>query len=269
MTASITATAPQAVSAREDEVRYEGIKQYSVAQTLGVWAAAALPMGVLAWIVAPILDDHLSGPGNVPLIKAMLLLLTAGMVWQFVLVALLVWREQGALRWPVVRDALWLLSPRSPRTGLSGGKLWWVLLPFCLLFAVEAVLPVFGAPENRDFASFVDSDVGHKFLSGAWGWFGVLIVMQIFNTVLGEELLFRGLLLPRMKRAFGRGDWAANGTLFAAYHMHMPWLIPWTLLVDTFAIAYPSRRYQSAWIGIVVHSTQSVFFLLIILTLVM
>jgi hypothetical protein len=44
---------------------------------------------------------------------------------------------------------------------------------------------------------------------------------------------------------------------------------PWTLLVDTFAIAYPSRRYESTWIGIVVHSSQSVFFSVIILTLVL
>ena len=269
MAASITATVPQAVSVREDDVRYEGITQYSVAQILGVWAAAALPMGVLAWIVAPILDDHLSGAGRVPMIKALLLVLTAGMVWQFALVAVLVWREQGTFRWPVVRDALWLRAPRSPKTGKIGGKVWWVLVPFSLLFAVEAVLPVFDAPENRDFASFVNSDVGHAFLSGAWGWFALIVVMQIFNTVLGEELLFRGLLLPRMRRAFGRGDWAANGVVFAGYHIALPWLIPWTLLVDTFAIAYPSRRYQSTWIGIVVHSTQSVFFLVIILTLVM
>ena len=89
MATSITATASQAVSAHEEDVRYEGIKQYSVAQILGVWAAAALPMAALSWIVAPVLRDHLSGPGNVPMIKAMLLLLTAGMVWQFVLVALL------------------------------------------------------------------------------------------------------------------------------------------------------------------------------------
>lgn len=266
---NVAVAVPRGLAEASEEVdRYQAVKQYSVAQILGVWAAAALPMAALSWIVAPILKEHLSGPGTVPMIKAMLLLLTAGMVWQFVLVALLLWREQRTFRWPV-RDALWLRSPRSPKTGKVGGKLWWVLVPFSLLFAVEAVLPVIGAPENRDFASFLDSDVGQRFLSGAWGWFGVIILMQIFNTLLGEELLFRGLLLPRMKRAFGRGDWVANGTLFAAYHAHSPWLIPWTLLIDTFAIAYPSRRYQSAWIGIVVHSTQSVFFLVIVLTYVM
>ena len=72
-----------------------------------------------------------------------------------------------------------------------------------------------------------------------------------------------------MNRVFGRGDWAANGVLFAAYHLHTPWMMPATVLIDTFAIAYPSKRYQSAWIGIAVHSVQSVFFAAILLALVL
>ena len=84
-----------------------------------------------------------------------------------------------------------------------------------------------------------------------------------------EELLFRGLLLPRMQGAFGRWDWVANGFLFAGYHLHLPWVIPATLLVDTFAMAYPSRRYRSALIGIIVHSSQSVVFLALLLFLVL
>ena len=90
-TTQIAVPATHAVTDAEEEVdRYSAIKQYSVAQILGVWAAAALPMGVLAWIVAPILKDHLSGTGNVPMFKSLVLLLTAGMVWQFALVAILV-----------------------------------------------------------------------------------------------------------------------------------------------------------------------------------
>ncbi len=84
-----------------------------------------------------------------------------------------------------------------------------------------------------------------------------------------EELLFRGLLLPRMQGAFGRWDWVANGFLFAGYHLHLPWVIPATLLVDTFAMAYPSRRYRSALIGIIVRSSQSVVFLALLLFLVL
>jgi hypothetical protein len=35
-----------------------------------------------------------------------------------------------------------------------------------------------------------------------------------------------------------------------------------------FTIAYPTKRYRSAWIGIAVHSAQSVFLAILILTLV-
>ena len=37
--------------------------------------------------------------------------LTAGLVWQFALVAILVGREQHTLRWRTLRDVLWLRSP--------------------------------------------------------------------------------------------------------------------------------------------------------------
>ena len=91
--------------------------------------------------------------------------------------------------------------------------------------------------------------------------------MQIFNAVLGEDLLFRGLLLPRMNKQFGRWDWVANGVLFALYHVRVPWVIPQALL-DTFIVAYPSKRYRSALIGIIVHSAQSIVFVTLTLAVV-
>jgi uncharacterized protein len=264
-------TVPASPTARPgDEAtdRYQGIRQYSRAQVLAVWAAAALPMGLVSWVAAPQVADGLSGAGDVPMFKALLLVLTAGLVWQFLLVAGLVWFEQRSMRWSTVRGALWLRSPRSPRSGRVGGRLWLILIPLFLLFASEEFIPTVPPPTGRDLAVFFDAQTGQDFMSGNWAWFGVILVMFLFNTVLGEELLFRGLLLPRMNRAFGRGDWVANGFLFAAYHLHVPWVMPATLLIDTFAICLPSRRYQSAWIGIVVHSTQSVFFIFVLLMLI-
>ncbi|HYZ81241.1 MAG TPA: CPBP family glutamic-type intramembrane protease, partial [Solirubrobacteraceae bacterium] len=65
-----------------------------------------------------------------------------------------------------------------------------------------------------------------------------------------------------------RHDWLANGALFGLYHLHMPWAIP-SALLDTFILAYPSKRYRSALIGIVVHSAQSVVLIGIVLSLVL
>lgn len=242
------------------------IPQYAIGRILTVWAVATAPMAILAWLVAPSLASIIDGPS--PLAQALLILLAIGLIWQFVMVVWLVWREQGSLRWRVVRDALWLHSPKSPRTSRVGGRVWLVLIPLAVLFFAEQFIPTFAPVASRDFGTFLSSPAGEAFFHGAWGWYGLVIVLWIFNTVLGEELLFRGLLLPRMNGAFGRADWMVNGLLFAAYHVHMPWAMP-AILADALVLAYPTKRYKSAWIGIAVHSAQSLFLAAMVLTLVL
>src|SRR5215217_6310309 len=259
---TMTTLAPE-----QEDPRYAYVRQYSLAQILAVWAAASIPMAVLAWVVAPLLGALLGG-GDVAFIKALLLCITAGLIWQFVLTLILTRREQGTLRWSRVRDALWLLSPRDPRSGRVGGRVWLWVIPFVLLFALWEF---FGfditGPANRDLALFLDT-CGEEFFGGAWGWFAVIVVQDLFNTVLGEDLLFRGLLLPRMRGVFGRGDFVANGVLFGFYHLHQPWSIP-AALADFIYFAYPTRRWQSVWMSVIVHSAQSVFIFFIILALVL
>ena len=251
----------------EEFERYDAVKQYSLRKIVAVWAAAALPMGVLAWVVAPLLKDQFSGPE--PLIQSLLVCLTAGLIWQFVLTLILLGQEIGSFEWPRVRDALWLRPPRDPKTGRVGGRVWWWALPFLLGFAVWAVVPQLPIPSDMDLVSFMGSDTGQDFFSGAWGWFAVIVALAVFNTLLGEELLFRGLLLPRMRGVFGKRDWVANGAIFALYHLHMPWTILNTLVDGIFLDAYPSRRFQSAWMGIIVHSGQSVVVVGLVLALVL
>jgi uncharacterized protein len=257
-----TATVSRHRDPRDDVV----IPQLRLRGVLAVWAAAAVPMGLLAWVVAPLIADQLTGPA--PLGRALIVTLGAGLVWQFLLVVILIRREQGTLRWSVVREALWLRAPQNPHTGRRGGRLWLVLIPAFAAFAAEQFVPSIPAPMARDFGLFLSSDAGAAVLGGSWGWFAVLVVLWMFNTVLGEELLFRGYLLPRMAGAFGRFDWVVNGLLFAGYHVHLPWAMP-TILLDTFALALPSRRYRSALIGIAVHSTQSVFLCALVLPIVL
>lgn len=247
---------------RPDE---RALPQLSLRGIIAVWAAAALPMGLLAWVVSPWLADRMSGPGA--LSRALIITLTGGLIWQFVLVLALVWREQRTLRWSVLKDALWLRAPRAPRTGRRGGRVWLVVLPLIVAYAVEGLLVLHG-PASRDLGAFLGSHAGHTLLAGSWGWFAIIATLAVFNTVLGEELLFRGFLLPRMNGVFGRRDWLANGVLFAGYHLHAPWEIPTTLL-DTFILAYPSKRYRSALIGIAVHSAQSVLLVGLALSLVL
>ena len=214
MSTSVPPTASVRADAATSNVE---IPQLRFPGIFGIWAAAALPMAALAWLVAPLVADWFAGEGVVPMFKALMVCLTVGLVWQFILVVILVGREQRTLRWSTVREALWLRSPRSPRSGRIGGRVWLMVIPFAIAFAAfNELIPEFGAPEDRAFATLLESDAGKAFFDGAWGWYGLSLALFVFTTVLGEELLFRGYLLPRMNRAFGRGDWVVNGSFSRA-----------------------------------------------------
>jgi uncharacterized protein len=243
------------------------VRQFTAAGVAAVWAAAAVPMGLLAWVVAP----AVAGAGASPrqFMVALIGALTAGLVWQFVLAMGLVWREQRSLRWGTLRRALWL-EPPAAADGQRGGRLWLWLIPFVLGFAVLSLVPAgpLAGPVNRNLGAFLGSAAGKQTFHASWGLFALALVMLVFNTVLGEELLFRGVLLPRMRGVCGRGDWVANAVLFGLYHLHEPWSIP-SSVVAGLLFAYPSRRLRSAWLGIAIHSAQSVFFAVLLLAIVL
>jgi hypothetical protein len=106
--------------------------QYSLWQILGIWALVALPMALLAWVVAPAVIPH------VPLHPGITywLLIIAGMAWQFVVSLGIVYRELGTLRWSAIRQRIWLQSPRDPKTDQPNPKLFWWLLPAFLFAAL-------------------------------------------------------------------------------------------------------------------------------------
>ncbi len=245
------------------------IRQYSPWTVLAIWAAAAVPMGLLAWVVGPAIAG--SGATRERFTVSLLAALTVGLVWQFVLVLTIVGREQRTLRPSAVMAALWLQSPTDPkdRTGRRGGRLWWWALATTLAVAVlEEVLSV--DPDgvaSRNFGLIVGSDWGQALFRGNWPLYALAVIEFAFNTVLGEELLFRGLLLPRMRRSFGRADWVVNAVLFAGYHLHEPWAMP-SALTTGLVQSYATKRWQSAWFGIIAHSAQSVFFAVILFVVV-
>src|SRR5215208_780331 len=255
-------------------------EQYSLAKILGIWALAAVPMGVLGWIVFPLLaPDFESDPLGAGVTR--LVLLTLGLVWLFVLSMIIVRREEGDLRWATVKRRLRLNTPREPATGEPRARLWLWVVPFIVATAVVelvlntplenawvSVFPFLAEPQGYSFDAFLGSQEILQRLEGAWWFFALIVVMAVFNTILGEEFLFRGVLLPRMEGVFGRGSWVANSILFALYHVHKPWVIPNAVLTGLL-YTIPAYRYRSTWMSIIVHSAQSVYFAFLVLGVVL
>jgi membrane protease YdiL (CAAX protease family) len=73
----------------------------------------------------------------------------------------------------------------------------------------------------------------------------------VFN-IFGEEIYYRGYLLPRMRGVFGRWDWVANGVLFALKHVYQRWLFP-GLLVGSLCFAFAAGPMGSLPLAMVYH----------------
>lgn len=251
--------------------------QYTLPQIIGIWLAAGAPMWILGWLVYPLLGQSLpSMDAGLLRIKLMML----GLVWQFVLSLLIVHREEGNIRLGTIRRRFWLNHPVSPRTGETRKRLWWWILPLVLLVAfVEiglrstlvqawtAILPFFAEPKGYDMAVMFAPEL-HAQWAGAWGILGLFFVQALFNTFLGEEFIFHGVLLPRMEGVFGKWDWVANGVIFGLYHLHQPWGIL-NDIATGLIYAFTGKRFHSNWFPIILHSGQSIYFSFLILGLVL
>ena len=238
--------------------------QYSLAKILGIWAIVALPMLLITYVVTPALILRVNlHPGILFWFLTIL-----AMAWQFVVTMIVLYRELGTLRWSVIRVRMWYQKPRDPKTGEPNAKLLWWSVPLILLSvglgtmvlngpiiaAVLKLLPVLTPPSYSDSSTLISPE-----FVGQWWLLGVALISNVFNYFLGEEFLFRGVLLPKMKGVFGKWDWVANVVLFACYHLHIPFaILPNIVLLIIGPYIWASRYFRSNWFGVIVHGAGGV-----------
>lgn len=189
--------------------------QYSLTKVLTIWAVVTVPMPLLAFVVAPAIAEV----GTMRFGFTFWYLMIAGMIWQFI-VSMIVLAHEGSLRsWEVFKDRVWMTAPRDPMSDERTYKAFWWLVPALVAGAAITMTPLgpfigelilipppflAGLPEME-----IQSIAVPEFV-GAWWIMGVAIIASIFNYALGEELLFRGVLLPKMRGVVGKWDWVAN-----------------------------------------------------------
>ena len=251
--------------------------QYTLWQVLRIWLAGGAPMWLLGWVAYPSMS---AGRSAVDAALLRINLLTVGLIWQFVLAMIILYREEGNIRLSTISRRCWLNHPISPKTGETKKALWWWIIPLILLAAfleitlrstlvnlTGTVFPFLAEPKGYDGSALLAPELRAQWV-GAWGLLGMFFVNQLFNTVLGEEFLFRGVLLPKMEGLFGKWDWVANAVIFGFYHLHQPWGIL-DAIIAGLIFTFSSKRFHSNWFSIILHSGQSVLFLLVILGLVL
>ena len=78
--------------------------------------------------------------------------------------------------------------------------------------------------------------------------------MLVFN-IGGEELWWRGYVLPRQELAFGRITWVVHGLLWSVFHLFMQPSL-WDAVrmeISGVALSFVAQRTKSTWPGVVGH----------------
>jgi membrane protease YdiL (CAAX protease family) len=172
--------------------------------------------------------------------------------------------EGRSLTWPVIRNRFRL--GRLPRYG------WLWIVGLCVFEILASVLPgyvfqvsptslhLYTAP--KEFSDFMGalSSGGKDFLGiplhGQWWVFFYFLFGLIVFNIFGEELWWRGYILPRQELAQGRWTWVVHGVLWDGFHIFYH-QTAWSFLAYlpvTLSIAYVCQKTKNTWPGIISHT---------------
>ena len=246
--------------------------QYSFLKILTIWTLVAVPMPIMAFWIAPTVAIRSTMH---PLVIVWLFMI-GGMIWQFILSVWLLYCELDTFTWAAICDRIWLKKPHDPKTGTASTKHFWWLIPAFVFYAVIELTPIVDIigrlilipfPILESLPKLDLADLPSEQFAGDWWLMVVAVVSCVFNYFLGEELLFRGILLPKMGGVFGQWDWVANSALFGLYHLHRP-LQMLGFIIGGLAWSLPSRYFRSIWFAIILHGIEGIPLLVGVYTIV-
>ena len=96
------------------------------------------------------------------------------------------------------------------------------------------------------FMSFEPLTKGRYWLLLIWFPYWIL-------NILGEELLWRGVMLPRQEIAFGKHAWLIHGLGWGLFHIAFGWQLLITLIPIIFIQPYIVQKTKNSWVGVIIH----------------
>jgi membrane protease YdiL (CAAX protease family) len=96
------------------------------------------------------------------------------------------------------------------------------------------------------FMSFEPLTKGRYWLLLVWAPYWIL-------NILGEEFLWRGVMLPRQEIAFGKYTWIIHGFGWGLFHIAFGWQLLITLIPLIFVQSYIVQKTKNSWTGVIMH----------------
>ncbi len=144
---------------------------------------------------------------------------------------------QGRLRFRKLTRTDWLW--------VMGGMMSIGVLSTVISSGVRVFLPE--THLQPDFMALKPLTADRYWLLGLWLPFWVLNIM-------GEEILWRGVLLPAQEQALGKTAWLLNSCAWAIFHVAFGGVLLLTLLPILVILPYIVQKRQNSWIGVIIHA---------------
>jgi len=146
-----------------------------------------------------------------------------------------IWRER--LRFRRMRASDW-------RWALGG-----LVAVGTLSVLVQAALPLFvdEVTLHPPFMRFEALGPGRYWILAAWLPFWLL-------NILGEEILWRGVILPRQEAALGAQAWIANAAGWTLFHVAFGVQLMLMLLPVLIILPWITQRTRNSWVAVVIHA---------------
>jgi membrane protease YdiL (CAAX protease family) len=204
--------------------------------------------GVLLYAGTHLVIPWLSTASGLEAVVCWFLVGGLGVFLPLVILGLLfLWGEARAGRIPEMRSRLWLRP-------MNKGDWWWTLAALVVIGAlssgIQTGLQVFvpgGADLHPPFMTLEPLSAGRYWILAAWAPFWLL-------NILGEEFLWRGVMLPRQESAFGAKAWMANAAGWLLFHAAFGWQLMLVLLPIILLLPLVVQWRKNLWVGVVIHA---------------
>jgi membrane protease YdiL (CAAX protease family) len=133
------------------------------------------------------------------------------------------------------KDILWSI----------GGLILVVILSGSVMKGVEFCMGKFD--HSPAFMSFEPLSKGRYWLLAVWCPYWIL-------NILGEEILWRGVMLPRQEISFGKYAWIIHGSGWALFHVAFGWQLLITVIPLIYIQSYVVQRTKNSWTGVIMHA---------------
>lgn len=170
----------------------------------------------------------------------------AGIFTPLIITGLVILRSEGyKISWQTITGRLRFKRLTSKDLLLTFAGLVAVgILSGALMKILEMLIGKFD--HSPSFMQFEPLSQGRYWLLLIWAPYWI-------TNILGEEFLWRGVMLPRQEIAFGKYTWLIHGFGWGLFHIAFGWQLLVTLIPLIFIQSYLVQKTGNSWVGVIMH----------------